>query len=224
MPDFDTHRVIEGSGPCVVLIHGVGLDHKMWSAQAKAMRDRFKVLRYDLIGHGESPTRPGRIGLDDFTAQIAALLDQEGIDRAHVVGFSLGALIAQAFALKYPQRLKRLVLISGVYDRDDAARASVLNRLQQAERDGTESIIEAALDRWFTDAYRKSHSQEVETIEQRLKANTREGFLSAYRLFAEADRRLADRLGAIGAPTLVVTGEDDTGSTPEMAERMSEAM
>ena len=224
MPAFDTHRVIEGRGPCVVLIHGVGLDHHMWSAQAVALRDEFTVLRYDVVGHGETPPRPGGMELRDLAAQLAALLDEEDIPRAHVVGFSLGALVAQAFALTHPQRLKRLVLISGVYDRDDTARASVLNRLQKAERDGNESIIEAALDRWFTDAYRDSNANDLRKIERRLRANTPEGFLPAYRLFAGADRELKDRLSAIEAPALVITGEHDSGSTPEMARRMSQAI
>ncbi len=223
-PAFNTHRVKEGEGQCVVLIHGVGLDHQMWSAQAKALRKDFSVLRYDLVGHGETPPRPQSLELGDLADQLASLLDEEGIDHGYVVGFSLGTLIAQAFALAYPERVARLVLVSGVYDRDNAARALVSNRLQQAERDGPESIIEAALDRWFTDAYRELHANEVEKIERRLRANSREGFLPAYRLFAEADGLLGERLGEINAPALVVTGEDDTGSTPEMAKRMSAVM
>ena len=224
VPAFDTCCVIEGQGPCVVLIHGVGLDHQMWSAQAHSLWGDFTVLRYDLLGHGGTPPRSGGLELDDFVAQLAALLDEHGIDDAHIVGFSLGALVAQAFALAQPHRLLRLVSVSSVYDRDEAAGKAVLRRLQQAEREGPGSIIQAALDRWFTKAYRHSHPQEVKKIEIRLRANTPQGFLPAYRLFARADRQLAGRLGEIKAPTLAITGENDVGSTPEMATRMSEAI
>lgn len=224
VPAFDTHRVVEGSGPPVVLIHGVGLDHHMWAAQAEALRDRFTVLRYDLPGHGGTPPRPGGIGLDDLAAQLAALLDAENIRRARVAGFSLGALIAQTVALTHAERVERLVLISGVYDRGDKARDAVQKRLERAERNGPGSITQAAIDRWFTNAYRNSHPQQIEMIEQRLRTNTAEAFLPAYRLFADADRQLVGRLDNIKAPALVITGEDDTGSTPEMARRMSEAM
>ncbi len=221
---FNTHRVVEGDGPCVVLIHGVGLDHAMWSAQAKALRQNFTVLRYDLIGHGQTPPWPGELAIEDFSTQLAALLDEEGISRAHLVGFSLGALVAQAFALSHSHRLLSLVLISGVNDRDDAARQAVSKRLEQAEREGPASIADAALERWFSDAYRKAHTDEVENVERRLLANSPDGFLPAYRLFARADDRLASRLDEITIPVLVVTGGDDTGSTPVMAKRMAEAM
>lgn len=221
---FNTHRLVEGNGRYVVLIHGVGLDHEMWSAQAKALGTDFTVLRYDLIGHGDTPPWPGELNLDDFVAQLAALFDEEGIHRAHVVAFSLGALIAQAFALAHPDRLQRLVLVSGVYERDDTARHGVLQRLEQAERDGPASIADAALERWLTDVYRNAHADEVEKIELRLRTNTPDGFLPAYRLFARADDRLAGRLNEIDVPALVITGGDDTGSTPDMALRISEAM
>ncbi len=224
LPDFNTHRVVEGHGSCVVLIHGVGLDHAMWSAQAKALREDFTILRYDLIGHGDTTPWPGKLDLDDLVAQLAALLDEEGIHHAHVVGFSLGALIAQAFTLAHNDRVLSLVLVSGVYDRGESARAAVLKRLEQAERDGPASIAESALARWFTDAYRETHQSEVEKIERRLRANTADGFSPAYRLFANADELLAGRLDEIKTPALVMTGEDDTGSTPDMARRMSEAM
>lgn len=222
--DFKTHRLIEGTGPCVMLIHGVGLDHEMWRAQTKALSRDFTVLRYDLPGHGGSAPAPGSLELDHLVRQIAALLDDESIEHTHVVGFSLGALIAQAFALAHPERVLRLVLVSGVYRRDGAGREAVLKRLQQAERGGPASIADAAISRWFSDAFRHTHPDEVARIERRLNANSPEGFLPAYRLFADADAQLAGRLGEIKASALVVTGEKDTGSTPGMARRMSEAM
>ena len=208
----------------MVLIHGVGLDHEMWSGQAEALSENFSVLRYDLIGHGNTPAQPGDLELDDLVAQLAALLDEEGIPHAHVVGFSLGALVAQAFALAHPERLLRLVLLSGVHDRDGVAREAVFKRLEQAERDGPATIAAAAIERWFTDRYRSAHREEVERVERRLRANEAGGFLSAYRLFARADGQLAGRLGEIKVPALVVTGEVDSGSTPDMARRMSKAM
>lgn len=221
---FRTHSVMEGEGPCVLLIHGVGLDHRMWSPQAAALSRDFNVLRYDLLGHGLTPAFPGEISLDSLVGQLSALLEEHGVTRAHVVGFSLGSLIAQAFALARPECLMRLVLLSGVYDRSHSAREAVLERLKLAELSGPDSLVEGALDRWFTDGYRKSHQRDIAMIEQRLRHNSPQGFLPAYRLFARADEWLAGRLGKISAPTLVVTGEQDPGSTPDMAKRMSEAM
>ena len=219
---FGTHYAIGGDGPWLVLIHGVGLDLHMWSRQVAALEKIRRVLRYDLIGHGETPPAGGPLSLADFVSQLYELLNLLGVERAEVAGFSLGAMVAQAFALERPAMLEKLALINGVYARSDEARADVLARLRQVETAGLESAIEASLSRWFTEGFRSNHPGEIEKIENRLRANAREGFLPAYRLFADADAELAGRLAAIRAPTLVVTGEHDSGSTPEMARHMRE--
>lgn len=219
---FLTHHVTEGGGPWLVLIHGVGLDLHMWSRQAAALGEIRRVLRYDLIGHGETPPAGEPLTLGDFVSQLYQLLKRLGVERADFAGFSLGAMVAQAFALEHPAMLGKLVLVNGVYARSDEARAAVLARLRQVETVGIESTVEASLSRWFTEGFRSNHPGEIEKIEKRLRANAPEGFLPAYRLFADADAELAGRLAAIRAPTLVVTGEHDSGSTPEMARRMRE--
>lgn len=221
---FGTHYAIGGDGPWLVLIHGVGLDQHMWSRQAAALGRFRRVLRYDLIGHGETPPAGDALSLGDFVRQLYELLNLLGIERAEVAGFSMGAMVAQAFALEHPAMLKKLVLVSAVHARSGDARAAVLARLRQVASGGIESAVEASLSRWFTGAFRRGHRREIEKIRKRLAANTREGFLPAYRLFACADTELAGRLAAIRAPTLVVTGEHDSGSTPEMARQLSEAI
>lgn len=219
---FLTHHVTEGDGPWLVLIHGVGLDLHMWSRQAAALGEIRRVLRYDLIGHGETPPAGDPLTLGDFVSQLYELLKRLGVERADLAGFSLGAMVAQAFALEHPAMLGKLVLVNSVYARSDEARAAVLARLRQVETNGIESAIEASLSRWFTEGFRSNQPGEIEKIEKRLRANAPEGVLPAYRLFADADAELAGRLSAIRAPTLVVTGEHDSGSTPEMARRMRE--
>lgn len=220
--DFGTHYAIEGDGPWLVLIHGVGLDLHMWSRQAAALREIRRVLRYDLIGHGETPPAGEPLTLGDFVSQLYQLLKRLGVERADLAGFSLGAMVAQAFALEHPAMLEKLALINGVYARSEKTRAAVLARLRQVEINGIESAVEASLSRWFTEGFRSNHPREIEKIEKRLRANAPEGFFPAYRLFADADAELAGRLAAIRAPTLVVTGDQDSGSTPEMARRMRE--
>jgi pimeloyl-ACP methyl ester carboxylesterase len=219
-----THFRVEGDGPAVVLIHGVGLDLEMWQAQVAALRGRFTIVRFDLLGHGASAKPPGALRLKSFVAQLAMLFDYLRLQQAVVVGFSLGALIAQSHALAHGERLAGLVLLNGVYDRPPEARRDVLARLRQAEIDGPDSIIDAALARWFTPAFAASAPDTVARIRDRLTANDRHGFLSAYRVFAEADAELAGRLGAIACPTLVATGADDPRSTPAMARAMATAI
>lgn len=219
---FRTHYRAEGGGPWVVLIHGVGLDLDMWSAQAAALAKRYRILRYDLVGHGATPPAGEALSLSDLARQLHELLDELEIRRVSVVGFSLGALVAQAFTLAHARSVEKLVLVSGVYARSKSARESVRDRLRQVEREGCAATIEASIERWFTENFRKQHANEVEMIAERLRNNDPNGFLPAYRMFARADDELSGKLKHIRVPTLVVTGEQDVGSTPEMARRMSE--
>jgi pimeloyl-ACP methyl ester carboxylesterase len=196
----------------------------MWAAQAAALAGAFTVVRYDMLGHGLSAVRPGRLTLSDFSDQLRSLLDALRVTAAHVVGFSMGGLVAQRFALDHPGKVDRLVLMSTVYDRPEAARRAVLDRVAQAERDGIAAGIGAALERWFTPAFRRARPDAVAAVRRRLEQNDSAAYLAAYRVFATADRELAGRLPNIEAPALVMTGADDRGSTPEMARRMAEAI
>ena len=105
---------IEGAGPPVMLIHGVGTDGSSWDAIAPALVPRFTVLRLDLRGHGRSGHIDNELSLGDFVSDVIDVLDATDIPRAHIVGFSLGGMIAQALALDHASRVDRLVLLSAV--------------------------------------------------------------------------------------------------------------
>jgi len=137
----------------VVLIHGVGLDLDMWDAQAAALAPGHRVIRYDMIGHGGTPARQGDLGLGDFVDQLGELLRDLGLGRVALIGFSMGALVAQAFALAEPDRVRRLAILSGVYDRGPDRRAAILARWRAASAQGPASLIEAALERWFSPGF-----------------------------------------------------------------------
>ncbi|NNN30055.1 alpha/beta fold hydrolase [Streptomyces sp. S3(2020)] len=205
------------SKPTVVLLHGVGLDHTMWEPTAALLADRFTVLAPDLPGHGTRP--PVRDGVN--LAELAAgVLD--GIPAgSHLVGFSLGALVAQYVALHHPQRVATLVSVSSVCARTAGERASVLDRLRTAEADFTASAT-ASLKRWYdgTDV----PADRVARTEATLLANDIGSFLACYRVFATADADLAPDLPAIAVPALAVTGENDPGSTPAMTHRLASAL
>jgi len=215
---------IEGEGPALVLLHGVGLDLSQWDAMVPLLRDEFTLVRYDLWGHGGSSKPLSDLCLKDYVAQLADLASYLKLERFALAGFSMGALIAQAYAVESAGRLAGLCLISAVHRRSSAARAAVEARLAQAERDGPRSIIEPALERWLTPAFRRRHPEAVSALRQRLERNDAKGFLTAYRVFAAADQELAGRAVAITCPALVMTGALDSGSTPEMAKSLAEEM
>jgi pimeloyl-ACP methyl ester carboxylesterase len=220
LPD-GTAGEIAGRGPPLILLHGIGLDRSMWQAQVYWFTRSYSLIRYDLLGHGESANIAGRVALDDFAEQLEQLCSALKLDDLTLVGFSFGGMIAQAFALKHSRRLAKLALISTVHDRPAAERAAVENRLETARREGPRAVYPAALERWFSPAFLAGQPEFVQQLHHRMMDNDVDSFLRAYEIFAFGDRELVGRLGMIDCPTLVMTGERDTGSTPAMAWKMA---
>ena len=220
----DTHFRIEGKGPTVVLVHGVGLDLTLWDRQVAALRRQYRVVRYDLLGHGKSAPLSTSSGLHLFVEQLERLRGALDLDRVTLIGFSLGALVVQAYALEHPERLIGLGILSGVYDRTPEQIEAVRMRHASAEKEGPAALVDSALERWFSRSFRADHPEEIGAVRRRLANNDPRDFLTAYRIFIEADAALTGRLDEIRCPTLVLTGELDPGSTPAMAEAMGRVL
>ncbi len=107
--------------PTVILIHGLGGTLNIWDSIASVLERRFSVLRYDLRGHGRSDVPAGDWSLEDFVGDLEAIFIDECLSQAHLVGFSLGGLIVQQFALSYPERVGQLAILSAVAGRTDAS-------------------------------------------------------------------------------------------------------
>ncbi|MBA2813796.1 alpha/beta fold hydrolase [Streptomyces sp. KM273126] len=205
------------SKPTVVLLHGVGLDHTMWEPAAALLTDRFTVIAPDLPGHGTRPPVTDGVTL----AALADGVIGEIPDGSHLVGFSLGALVAQHVALHHPNLVATLTSVSSVCARTAEERASVLDRLRTAEADFAASAT-ASLERWY--AGTDVDPDRVARTEATLLANDVNSFLNCYRVFATADAELAPDLAAIAVRALAVTGENDPGSTPGMTHRLAAAL
>ncbi|MEM7124565.1 MAG: alpha/beta fold hydrolase [Pseudomonadota bacterium] len=219
-----SHVAIEGDGPPVVLIHGVGLDHTMWDAQVSALAQRYTTIRYDMLGHGSTPRPDKELELADFAEQLERLCDALELDRFALVGLSMGVLVSLKFALSKADRLTALVLMNGVYDRTEEQLAGIRGRIAQAETEGTQALIDAALERWLSETYRQQNPEAVAAIRKRLESNNPADFLAAYKIFAGADPQLTGRLSSVACPTLVTTGELDRGSLPTMSQAMAAAI
>ena len=209
---------IFGLGEPVVLLHGVGLDQTIWEHQVRALEDRHRVITYDLLGHGRSADAQDDAKLDDWVQQLERLLRELKLERISLVGFSFGGMIARRFAAKHAGMIDRLVLVSTVFDRSEEEQAEVLARLEMARREGPQAIIQAAISRWFSPDFIVKNPDAIADFMRILKNNRQESFLSAYACFAKT------RFGALEGfvrPTLVMTGELDTGSTPAMAQKLA---
>ena len=210
-----------GSGPPVVLIHGFGLNRAMWQWQLPALTPHFSVLTYDLLGHGESAPPAGTPDLAMFSTQLLRLMDRCGIERAAVVGFSLGGMIARRFALDRPDRLSALAILNAPHDRSPAERDAVCERVRQTEAQGPSANLEPALERWFTPGFRAEAPEAVTLVRTWIMSNDPAVYPQIYRVLAEGDAEIVRGLERIACPTLVMTGEDDPGNTPAMARAMA---
>lgn len=206
-----------GDGPGVVLLHGVGLDRTMWARCLPALAARHRVTLVDLRGHGESPRAAAGVSLEELAADVAALLEGP----THLVGFSLGALIAQQLALVKPELTASLALVSSVAGRSHEEREAVARRRERAREDFAGSA-RAAVERWFSAEWQARDPELARSVLSTLLGIDPTSYLACYDVFATADAELWPALPQITAPTLAITGADDPGSTPEMSRRLAE--
>lgn len=211
-----TSYAIEGQGPAVVLIHGVGARLENWDGVCESLVRHFRVLRYDLRGHGRSTRSPGPYSLSLFANDLRALLEYTGLRKAHIVGHSLGAMIAQMFCLKHARCVDRLALLSAVAGRTQEERERVVARIDLIRRGPAGEHFQKSVSRWFSDAFIAANPNLIAAYAQRNAENDPDCYSAAYKVLALED--LDQELAAISAPTLIATGEFDLGSNPRMSE------
>ncbi|GAB7536860.1 alpha/beta fold hydrolase [Burkholderia sp. 3C] len=219
--DVALHYRLQGDGPrALICVHGVGSYLDAWQATIDALGSGFRVLSFDLRGHGGSTRVPGRYEIDEFVGDVIALADHAGFARFDLAGFSLGGLVAQRLALTEPARLNRLVLLSTVAGRTDDERTRVLARLAALQAGERGAHYDASLSRWLTEPFQAAHPQLVAELRRRNAENDPACYAAAYRLLAQTD--FGGLIDQIAVPTLIATGEDDLGSNPRMARYMHE--
>ena len=201
----------------IVFVHGVGLTHEIWHPQLNFFKE-YTTLTYDILGHGKSTLNKEIISFNDFSNQIIELIDELKIDQIHLIGFSIGSLIARNFATKFGERLKSLTLLGSIYKRSDEQQKIVNQRFEQARSEL--KLSRQALKRWFTDKYLKNNPEIYEKISSILSANNMDNFLKVYELFV--NHKNDEDFNKIKANTLVMTGEYDIGSTVKMSQELND--
>ncbi len=202
--------------PCVVLIHGLGLNRACWQWTEPALSDRYRVLAYDLFGHGDSIDPPETPSLSLFSRQLQGVMDHCEIPQAAIVGFSLGGMIARRFAQDTPDRSRALGILHSPHKRTSQAQAAILARVDQAREHGPGATVEAALERWFTDGFRTANPDVMDTVRSWVMANRKDVYHTVYRVLAEGVYEIVAPSPPITCPTLVITGDEDYGNGPEM--------
>jgi 3-oxoadipate enol-lactonase len=198
--------------PVIVFSHSIGASLEMWDAQVTAFAGRYRCLRYDTRGHGSSEVIDRPATVDDLADDLAGLLDALDIAKAHIVGLSLGGMMGQAFALRHPQKLDRLVLVS------TSAKMDVQfyrDRETVARREGYGSFIETVLvPRWFTQEFGKASPEVIDAFRQRFPKDWR-GYSVCCGVIAALD--LPERIGGIRAPTMIMVGAADPATPVAMS-------
>ena len=207
----------KADAPVVVLIHGLGLCRHMWRDHIADFASDYQVVSYDLLGHGDSaaPTAPTDLSL--YAKQLCGLLDHLQIDKAALVGFSIGGMINRRFALDHANRLSALAILNSPHDRGDKAQAMVEARAAAVRSEGAMATMEAALERWFTDDYRTAYPDFMETVRVWRRQVDAQSYAEAAWVLATGVKELTRPTKRVNVPTIVITSENDSGSTPDMA-------
>ncbi len=232
MPDSQPTATLSANGtayeligkvdaPVVVLIHGLGLCRHLWAEYLPALSKRYRVLNYDLYGHGDSLPPPEKASLTVYSEQVAQLMDELEIATATIVGFSIGGMINRRFSLDHADKVSALAILNSPHDRGSDAQKQVEQRAATVADQGALATMDSALQRWFTAEFHASHPQVLrQVIDWRLLADPESYAQAAWVLAAGVTELIQDQLD-INAPALVLTCENDTGSTPAMSRSIS---
>lgn len=222
--DAEIDVVSEGSGDAVVLLHGFPLTREIWNAQASHLAKTHRVIRPDLRGMGRSNAPYGPYLMETLAGDVAAVLDALSIDRAAIVGHSLGGYVALAFARMYTERLTRLALVCSRLRADDPNAAIARNELadRMEEEDALEPAIEAYVPVLFAPETFAADRPLVDGAAAVARENSVRG--SAGILRGMAQRAASDDMaGDLDVPVLVVAGRLDQVVSLKEAEEIAEA-
>ena len=214
--DGTRFEVLDGQGPVVLLVHGLGLNRHMWQWQRNALANHYTVITYDLFGHGESPPPPETPSLTLFSSQLRRLIDEVDVPRAAIAGFSLGGMIARRFAMDHGSRLWALAILHSAHKRDQAAHDAIQSRVYQARLEGPGATVDAALERWFSKSFHRAHPETMQQVRDWVLANNNDIYPDIYQVLVDGVDELIAPSPAIHCPTLVMTGSEDYGNSVEM--------
>ena len=209
------YSLIKKNKTPIVFIHGVGLNSTIWKSQINYFNNT--TLTYDILGHGKTNLNKSKISFDEFSAQLLNLIDELNFKKIHLVGFSIGSLIARKFAINYDNRLSSLILLCSVFKRDREQQQIVNDRFELTKKSKT--LSKQALKRWFSDDYLEKNPETYKDICSILDQNNMENFLKVYELFV--NHKDDENFRKISTKTLIMTGENDIGSTPDMSNNLS---
>ena len=211
----------KAGAPLVALIHGLGLNRQIWAPFEAALAANYRVLSYDLYGHGESGAPPRRPDVTLYSEQLVGLLDEIGAESCVAVGFSLGGMINRRMAIDHPARVAALAILNSPHERGEEAQKLVEQRALDSAAGGPGATLDATIERWFTPQFRADHDAYIQQVRGWVLANDAELYAQAREVLAFGVIELIRPQPPIAKPALVMTCENDSGSTPAMSQAIA---
>ncbi len=203
--------------PVVALIHGLGMNRRMWREFVDPLAVSHRVLTYDLYGHGESSLPPSVPSLNLFAVQLKELLEKLEIDHCAVMGFSLGGMINRRFAMNYPASTSALIILNSPHERAPEEQSEIERRAAHTAQGGPHATIETSLQRWFTPEFLSTHTDIVDEVREWILSNEPLSYTQCREVLAKGVVELIRPQPPIDCPSLVITCQNDSGSTPAMS-------
>jgi 3-oxoadipate enol-lactonase len=198
------------NAPVVMFSNSLGTDFSMWDGQVAAWSGRFRILRYDTRGHGQSSVTPGPYSIQQLGCDVAGLMDALGLGRVHFCGLSMGGQTGMWLGGNAPERLNKLVLCN--------TGAKIGNpegwgaRIDAVRKGGMASVAPAVMERWFTAGFRAREAAKVAAVQKLLEGTNPDGYIANCEAVRDFDYR--ERVDKIAVPTLLIAGSEDTSTPP----------
>jgi 3-oxoadipate enol-lactonase len=220
---FDLYFELTGpeDGPVLVFCHALGGDMSLWDAPVAKLAGRYRILRYDMRGHGRSGQPAGPLTLGDLAQDVFDLLKYHSMGRIHFCGLSLGGMVGQWIGLNAPERLESLVLVDTAPEMGSPETWDA--RIAEIQRNGMAAIAGSTMERWFTREFREREPQTVAHFEAILQATAPAGYIANAQVVRKGVLSISEfeRFRSIDVQTLIVTGTHDAAATPAEAQLLA---
>jgi 3-oxoadipate enol-lactonase len=212
LPNARIHYALteDDSLPTLVLSNSLGTNFSIWDAQVPEFEKHFRVLRYDMRGHGQSSVPPSPYSVPDLASDLLSLADFLRIDRFHLCGLSIGGMIGMSLALQSPGRLHKLLACS------TAAKIGTFEswntRIEAVRTQGMKEIARGTPARWFTPAFQKNSPEVIAAIIRTIESLSPDGYIGGCCAVRDFDARAT--VSSIQVPVLVISSTHDPAAPP----------
>tara|TARA_A100001037_G_C15143173_1_gene634888 strand:- start:1849 stop:2658 length:810 start_codon:yes stop_codon:yes gene_type:complete len=201
------------NGPVIVMAHAMGTSHKLWDWQVPALSDRYRILRYDFRGAGDTDAPEGRYTLAQFDSDAVGLLDAFGLDTVHWVGISTGGMIGQGLGIHHPERVHSLSLCCTLSYTEPEHRVWIDKRQELVRRAGMVPVWDATDRYWFTDAFAEAANADYHKVREVFVSTKIPGYIGGTSAVASLSYR--DELHKITTPTNIIGSKGDPAAPIE---------